>query len=147
VPISDDELNERRATVKRARQEAIDAGLPWIKDRGPLLPTTAQQLRIIDESAASEAYTLAYRPMSWEVHAGAPSFSSGLFEQRNNGRVSYTESASVADLVGARALSLTTFASTLELVGMQVETEAREIRCAYVPETLLPSERLDRSPS
>ena len=29
--------------------------------------------------------------MSWEVHSGAPSFLSGLFEPRNDGSVSYTE--------------------------------------------------------
>ncbi len=43
---------------------------------------------MINERAASEAYTLAYRPASFEIHAGAPSFMEGSFEQRNDGRVS-----------------------------------------------------------
>lgn len=146
VPINDDELEERRATVRETRKQALDAGLPWAKGSS-LMPTTVQQLETINEPAAREAYTLAYRPMSWQVHAGSPSFLAGLFEQRNDGSVSYSEAASATDLIGARALSLTTFASTLELVamnlGLPIETRAREIRRSYVPDTLAPSERLD----
>lgn len=148
VPISENDLAERHATVKAARKLALDAGVPWANGSS-LMPTTAQQLETVDEPAAREAYTVAYRPMSWEVHAGTPSFFVGLFEQRNDGSVSYTENASAADLIGVRALSLTTFASTLELVwmhlGLTVETQAREIRRSYVPDTPGPSERLDRN--
>ena len=43
-----------------------------------------------------------------------------------NGTVSYSEEASADDLVGARALSLTTFASTLELVAMNLGLGAVE---------------------
>jgi Family of unknown function (DUF5677) len=146
VPISDNDLEERRAKVRAARKLALDADLPWAKGSS-LMPTTAQQLETVDEPAAREAYTIAYRPMSWEVHAGTPSFFAGLFEQRNDGNVSYTETASATELIGARALSLTTFASTLELVGMHlglaVEAQAREIRRSYVPDTPASSERLD----
>jgi hypothetical protein len=146
VPISSNDLDERRTKVRTARKLALDADLPWAKGSS-LMPTTSQQLEIIDEPAAREAYTTAYRPMSWEVHTGTPSFLSGLFEKRNDGSVSYTETASATDLIGPRALSLTTFASTLELVGMHlglpVEVSAREIRRSYVPDTPAPSERLD----
>jgi len=96
---------ERRNTIRDARKLAIEAGLPGAEKRSPLLPSTPEQLKLIDERAASEAYTLGYRPMSWEVHSGAPSFLNGLFEPRNDGSVSYTEESTSEDLVGVRALA------------------------------------------
>jgi Family of unknown function (DUF5677) len=139
---------ERRETVRTARKLAIEAGLPRAEKRTALLPSTSEQLKLIDERAANEAYTLGYRPMSWEVHSGAPSFLNGLFEPRKDGSVSYTEESTAADLVGVRALGMTTFASTLELVGMHVgfpiADDARRIRSEYVPDEIPEDQRFDR---
>lgn len=138
---------ERRKTVRDARKLAIEAGLPGADKRSALLPSTPEQLKLIDEPAASEAYTLGYRPMSWDVHSGTPSFLNGLFETRNDGSVSYTEESTAEDLAGVRALGITTFASTLELVGMHVvlaiTADARRIRSEYAPDEIPEDQRLD----
>jgi hypothetical protein len=145
--IPDDPADEeRRETVKAARKLAIEAELPGAEKRSALLPSTPGQLELIDERAASEAYTLGYRPMSWDVHSGAPSFLNGLFEPRNDGSVSYTEESTAEELVGVRAFGMTTFASTLELVGIHtalaIAEDAREIRLKYVPDEIPENQRL-----
>jgi hypothetical protein len=113
-----------------------------------VLPNVAKQLLTISEPAASEAYTFGYRPMSWETHTNARALLGGAFEQRNDGTVSYSDAADKSDLIGVRALSLTTFASTLELVSIilglsAVEESARAILRSFVPEQVPADEKFD----
>jgi hypothetical protein len=147
LEIDESTIGERRATIAAARRRAVAAGVPGAERGSALVPSTVQQLEVIDENAASEVYTLGYRPMSWEVHSGAQALQNGTFEERNDASVSYSEAATAEDMAGPRALCLTTFASTLELVamhlGLAIESQAREIRCSFVPDEIPPEQRFE----
>lgn len=86
--------------------------------------------------------------MSWETHTNPRAFLSGEFVERNDGTVSYSDASERADLIGVRALSLTTFTSTLELVSivlaLPIEESARAILRSFVPEQIPEHQRLDR---
>jgi hypothetical protein len=131
-------MDEKRARVDEARRKALAAGVPGVRKSGPVLPSTAHQLKAIDEPAASEAYTYGYRPTGWDTHAGARSFVHGDFVERNDGTVSYEDISHPGDQLGIRALAVTAFASTMELASivldLSVEADARAILLAYVPQ-------------
>jgi hypothetical protein len=148
APFDENELEEKRQRVRDARAKALAAGVVGVGEKGPVLPNLAKQLLTIAEPAASEAYTFGYRPMSWETHTNARVFLGGAFEQRNDGTVSYSDATEESDLIGIRALSLTTFASTLELVAivlglLTVEESARAILRSFVPEQIPADQRFD----
>jgi hypothetical protein len=133
-PLSDEELDRRRASVDAARALGVAAGLP-VK-RGAVLPSTAAQLAVIDEPAARAAYAFAYRLTSWDVHAGPRAFLVGSFEIRKDGSVSYEERPTPESLLPGRALAIGTFASTIELIAAEfrlgIEEDARDIRLAIM---------------
>ncbi len=148
MPVEQGVLDEKHERVRSARSRAIAAAIAGVGKKGPVLPSMAQQLSTIAEPAASEAYTFGYRPMSWETHTNPRAFLSGEFVERNDGTVSYSDASERADLIGVRALSLTTFTSTLELVSivlaLPIEESARAILRSFVPEQIPEHQRLDR---
>jgi hypothetical protein len=139
-------LEERKENVRKARERAREAEVTGVGENGAVLPGPIQQVDMLNEPAASEAYTLAYRMQSGDVHSGPQAVQAGLWEPRNDGTVSYRDEIT-GPVVGLRAMSLCTFASTLELVaselGLPCEEEAREVRRRFVPDTIPPEQRLD----
>ena len=130
-PLSEEHLEASRRRVAEARARARAAGIAGVGPKGPVLPSIEKQLAVINEPAASEAYTFAYRPMTWEVHTNPRTFLRGHFEERNDGSVSYRDQDDRVGALGARSLSLTTFASTLELaaihLGLPIEEDVRRV--------------------
>ena len=87
--------------------------------------------------ATREAYTLAYRTLNQDTHAGARSFNAGAFYDAGGGRVGFVEVVDPEEeLRRHRALSATTFASTLTLVdeplGLAVIQEANALKEALL---------------
>jgi Family of unknown function (DUF5677) len=130
-------FDERKTAVEEARKRAIEAKIPGIKETGPVLPSISQQLLLIDEPAADEAYTLGYRALSWDVHGGARAMLAGRFREHRDGTVSYTEDRDATD--PPRALAISTFASTLKLCGFHlelgIEQEAEDVLRTFVPQS------------
>ena len=102
--------------------------------------------KLIHHRAAYEPYTLVYRPMGFEIHSSAPSLFNGVFEVGTDGRISFSTDRTAEQMVGARALSLTTFASTLVLAAphlrLKIGPDADRIRAAYVPDEIPPEQRI-----
>jgi Family of unknown function (DUF5677) len=128
----------RRESVAKTRQRAHAAGVAGVGKSGPVLPTTAAQLRTINEPGATEAYTLAYRTLSADIHAGARAFLRGDLEHHADGSASYRDDVDSDELLPARALALTTFASTLaiasDVLGLGIAPAADEVKHRFVPQ-------------
>ncbi|MHB8234315.1 MAG: DUF5677 domain-containing protein [Solirubrobacteraceae bacterium] len=130
-------FDARRANVELIRAKALKADVPGVRKKGNVLPTTSQQLRAVDEHAAYESYTLVYRPLSWDVHGGARSLLDARFIEGRDGLVTFVEDTTPS--VGARALAISTFASTLKLcgyhLGLGIEDDAAEVLESFVPQS------------
>jgi hypothetical protein len=139
-PLTAEERVKRRNTVVEARQRAQAAGVVGVGKSGPVLPTTKSQLAAIDEPGADEAYTLAYRVLSADTHAGARAFLRGQLERHGDGTASYRDDVASDDLLPARALALTTFASTLaiasDVLDLGIEADVNEVKHRFVPPSL-----------
>lgn len=137
-PLTAAERAARRESVAKARLRAHAAGVVGVGKTGPVLPTTAAQLRTVDEPGATEAYTLAYRALSADIHAGARAFLRGQLERHADGTASYHDDVGPDDLLPARALALTTFASTLAIaggvLGLGIESAVDEVKHRFVPQ-------------
>lgn len=137
-PIDLTGLPARKAEVKEAREEALTAEVPGVAKSGAVLPSISKLLKIIDELATYEAYTLAYRVLSWEVHGGAPTVLTERFREHSDGTVSYLQQHGPGT-DGERALGISTFASTLKLCGyhldLGIEQGAEEVLRMYVPQS------------
>jgi hypothetical protein len=135
-PLSEDERALLVERVERARALAIEAGLP-VGVKGPVLPSVVHQLDVLDDDGAREGYTLAYRPLSSDLHGGAFAFVRGEYEFMPYGLIQYADPTTAEDLRAARTLGLTTFASTLAIVSdefdLGLEDEVNVIKHRYVP--------------
>jgi hypothetical protein len=133
-PIDPAELADRRQKVEAARKRALEAGLPV--DRGAVLPPVSRQLQVINEPVADIIYALAYREHSWDIHAGPRAFLAGSCTERNDGTVSYSDSVSAEQLLLSRARASAMVASSMELIGqeldMEITTQAGTIAIAMV---------------
>ena len=79
------------------------------------------------DQATREAYTLAYRALSQDVHCGSRAFGAGRFDEVATGRVTFTEFADpVHEVRRNRALNATTFASTLCILSGPLELDVLE---------------------
>ena len=67
-------LAEWTAHIDGARQAALEAQVAGIRDDGPLIVPVSEQVRVLDDAAATEAYVFAYRRFSGDVHVGMASF-------------------------------------------------------------------------
>jgi uncharacterized protein DUF5677 len=138
-PLTTVERAARRNTVAAARQQAQAAGVVGVGKSGSVLPTTKAQLAAINEPGANEAYTFAYRALSPDPHAGARAVLRGRLDRPGDGTASYRDDVSADDVLPARALALTTFASTLaiasDVLGLGIEVAANEIKHRFVPLT------------
>jgi hypothetical protein len=127
-PLDDTELAARRAKVEQTRKRALAAGLRV--GGSAVLPSISEQLQVIDDPAADIVYTTAYRAASWDVHTAPRAFLVGTWTTQEDGRVSYAESPSLAELLGTRALAVGIVASTVELIAhdlhLPIEHEAFE---------------------
>jgi hypothetical protein len=126
-----------KPAIKKARAKALEAKVISERDSA-VLPSISKLLKIIDEYAAFEAYTLGYRILSWEVHGGAPAVLTERFREHADGTASYVGRRGPGN-DGERALAISTFASTLRLCShhlrLGVDDEAREIQATYVPQS------------
>jgi hypothetical protein len=147
APIDESELEELDRKVREARKRAREVGVSGVGERGGVLPTAVQQLDTIQESAANEAYTFAYRLQSSDVHSGPRTVQAGAWEVRNDGTASYRDELSDRRRLSTRVFVVAVFASTLELVaaelGLPIEAQAREVRRTFVPDEIPPEQRLD----
>lgn len=137
LPVTEAQLDACREIVADARRRAREANIPGVSERGPVLPSTRDQLATIKELGADEAYVLAYRTLSWEIHGGSRAFLAGTFTEHDDGRVSYADHArDDDDLIAGRALATTTFASTLVVVTAELHlgigTTANDIKSRFV---------------
>jgi hypothetical protein len=145
--LSPEALSQREEHVRKARARALEAKIPGIEEKkGQVLPGIAQQVQMLKDPAASEAYTLAYRLQSGDIHSGARSVQGGPRELRNDATVSLRDEIEGEGL-GIRVLAACMFASTLELLAAELklpgEEEARQIRRTFVPDTIPDEQRLD----
>lgn len=138
-PLSPQERETLEEHVRRARTLAVQEGVPGVSaKRGPVLPSVVHQLDLLNDPGAREAYTLAYRSLSSDVHAGAWAFRRGAkIEVLDQGFVRYAEVVAAEDLLAARTLATTTFASTLALVSsmldLHIEDAVNEVKHRYAP--------------
>jgi hypothetical protein len=138
---------ELRKQVSDARAAAIKKGVPGVGEKGAVFPQTKAQVEALKDPAVDRAYTMAYRPLSGHVHVGAWAFNNALIAHHEGGLVSFKDRSGRDDdmMVGARALALTTFASTLviasEAAGLGVEHEADAIKREWIPDEPPLSER------
>ena len=135
-----------REQVQIARDKALAAKVEGVREKGPVLPSTATMAKTSDDPGAREAYTLAYRRIGSDVHAGALTFASRGFVERVGGLVSYSDIREEEDVHAARTLATSTFASTLCIVsavlGLDIHERADEIKQAFIPEEPPIAERL-----
>jgi hypothetical protein len=136
-----------REKVRAARAKAIAAGIIPDKPTGPVFPSTVQMVQILDDPGAKEAYTLAYRRLTSDVHVGTWAFEKGAFVERTGGLVSYSEPQDEAELHATRTLVATSFASTLCIVSavldLGIHDQADEIKRTYVPSEPPIAERMN----
>jgi hypothetical protein len=140
-------LQERRGReVDEARREALAAGVPGVREKGALLPGARAIVDYLDDPGAREAYTLAYRTLGADVHAGTYTFAKAQFVERVGGLVSFHESTDPDAYLPARTLSLTMFASTLVIVAsvlqLPVADAADEVKRRFLHEDLSLAERI-----
>jgi hypothetical protein len=130
-----EDFRGRREKAAEVRAKALAAEVPGVTKTGDLLPSIINQLRQVDEPEAWEAYTMGYRALSWDAHGGSRAMLNGRFERRRD-RLVYVESEE--SVRGARALAISTFASTLKLcsdpLGLGIKEEAGKILTTFVPQ-------------
>jgi hypothetical protein len=126
---TDEELDAWRAKVEEVRAEAQAAGVPGVSQSGPLLPTTSEQVRLLNDPAATEAYVMGYRRLSGEVHSGVVAFDHVKRTELTEGWAVHSDELTAGELYSSRVLGSTTYASTLVIVSTELDlniTEAAE---------------------
>jgi hypothetical protein len=137
APLPPEALDDRKLIVAEARAKGREAKVPGVTKNGTVMPGTYQQRKLLKEHAADEAYIMAYRILSWDMHVSPRTFQIGSYEPRNDGSVSYSEEIPPADSVAERALAVAMMASMLKLVGtglgLPIVEEADDIQRTFVP--------------
>ena len=130
-------FDEQKQRIAAVRKEAIDVGLP-VDKTGDVFPPIGKLVGYLDEAAAREIYTLAYRELSWETHGGARAVINERFEQNADGTAIFSFDRR-ENGTRSRALAVSTFASTLKLCGyhldLGIEQEAELVLRQYVPQS------------
>lgn len=103
---------ELRADVQAVREEALAAGADFVKT-GALVPSAAALVQMLKDPAVEDAYTIVYRRLGADVHAGMQAFEKGIFTPSAGGLVSYSEPQGHESFKAERTLVVTMFASTL----------------------------------
>ena len=158
LPAPDDKMIAKlREGVEAVRDKAHAAGVTRAPKSGPVMPSLAKMVEILDEREAREAYTLAVRELNWHVHAGARTVLQERFVKRDEHSATHLPPPDY----GRRALALgiSVLASTLKMcayrLGFDEESgEAEAIRLTLVPRDLesadeafgLPPRRVGDSP-
>jgi hypothetical protein len=68
---------------------------------------------MLNDPAVEEAYTIAYRRLGADIHAGMQAFEKGVFTPQSGGLISYSEPQEPESFTAERTLVVTMFASTL----------------------------------
>ena len=140
LPAPDDKMIAKlREGVEAVRDKAHAAGVTRAPKSGPVMPSLAKMVEILDEREAREAYTLAVRELNWHVHAGARTVLQERFVKRDEHSATHLPPPDY----GRRALALgiSVLASTLKMcayrLGFDEESgEAEAIRLTLVPRDL-----------
>jgi hypothetical protein len=148
-PIDAQLKEELKREVEHARGLALAAAVPGVGEKGRLFPSTRTMVDYLNDPGAREAYTIAYRSLGADVHAGTYAFSNAEFVRRPGGRVSFHEATDPRTYLPARTLSLTMFASTLCIVAsvlqLPIASAADEVKRRFVHEDLPIEERIKGS--
>jgi hypothetical protein len=120
---------ERADYIEEVRAKALAAGVIGVSTKagGGVMPDMRTIAFSHGDQATREAYTLAYRALSQDVHGGSRAFGAGRFDEVATGRVAFTEFADpVHEVRRNRALNATTFASTLCILSGPLELDVLE---------------------
>jgi hypothetical protein len=124
-----DWATERGDYVEEVRAKALAAGVIGVsaKPGGGVMPDMRTIAFNHGDQATREAYTLAYRALSQDVHGGSRAFGAGRFDEIAAGQVTFTEFADpVHEVRRNRAMNATTYASTLCILSGPLELEVLE---------------------
>lgn len=120
-------IAEFEQTIAEARAAAIAAAVTGVGRGGPLVPTLAEMVKVVDTPAAREAYAVAYNFLSGFTHSGARALPvhvtpDGVF----------IDDASPGDPSGDRTMAAVAYSMILEVVsetaGLGIEDEVRAVR-------------------
>lgn len=118
----DDKLEDWGSRIAEARDAALLAKLGGIRESGPLIPSVSEQVRLLDDPAATEAYVFAYRRFSGDVHVGMVSFDRLVVDETpGEGWMALSDEVGDEKVYATRVLGVTSFASTLMLLAQALE--------------------------
>jgi hypothetical protein len=132
-------VKEREEYVEETRDQAIRAGIVGIspKKGKALMPSMRTMAINHGDLATREAYTLAYRSLSHDVHGSSRAFSGGHFAACEGGTVRFIElSEPEREVRRHRALSSTTLASILCILSGPLELDVFE-DASFIKQVLL----------
>jgi hypothetical protein len=134
-------VKERQDYVEDTRKQALQAGIVGVSPKkGKLLMPSMRTIAVNHgDLATREAYTLAYRSLSYDVHGSSRAFSGGHFAACDGGTVRFVElSEPDREVRRYRALSSTTFASILCILSGPLELDLLE-DASFIKQVLLTS--------
>jgi hypothetical protein len=123
---TDAQIEVWRDEVEAVRAEAQAAGIAGVPARGPLLPTVSEQVRLLNDPAATEAYVMGYRQLSGDVHSGAVAFDHVKRTELEEGWAIHSDERTADELYSSRVLASTTYASTLVIVSHELDMNIAE---------------------
>ncbi len=132
-------VKERQDYVEETRNQALQAGVVGVspKKGKPLMPSMRTMAVSHGDLATREAYTLAYRSLSHDVHGSSRAFGGGHFAACDGGAVRFIElSEPEREVRRYRALSSTTFASILCILSGPLELDVLE-NSSFIKQILL----------
>ena len=115
-------VTEREEYIAATRERALAEEVPGITKRGAIMPSMKTIAEGLNDPGAREAYRLAYRSLSNDVHAAARAFTSDHFLDGTSG-ITF---ADVPASRGERALNASIFASTISILSGPFDLEAAE---------------------
>lgn len=118
LTVSEEEVGRRKEFIEEAREAALKAGVPGVSRRGALLPNIAEQVRLLNHQATTEAYVFGYGPGSNDIHMSHFAFRDAVLVELEDGRAMFQEHEDGAlPELGLRQFGAAAFASTLVVVG------------------------------
>lgn len=130
-----DQTAEKQGIVDRQRRGAIDAGLTWVGERGPLIPSLDHMASSVNSETSREAYNIAFRATSPWTHVSAGTFAEGLRGDPDGITTNFVGDSSTQWIPGLRALAATSFSIILRRVS-RVANLGIEADCANVQASL-----------
>jgi hypothetical protein len=131
-------VEEREKYIRNVRAKALEAGVVGVGSSGSLLPSMQVIAVKHGDAATREAYRLAYRGLSNDVHTAARAFHAEHFRNVDGGLM-FQE---VEPTAGERMLNATTFASTLCVLSEPLELGVLD-DAVLIKDALLKSSAID----